>query len=77
MHSGGCVPLLKKKKNVLSSGAEWDTFAVVSYLHQTYNRKCMEAYTYFVLIISLILVLIEGREDVVEYMVIKDRIEST
>lgn len=48
------------------------------FLYQTYNLRCMKVYTYFVLIIiSLILVLIDSREEVVEYMLIKDQIEST
>lgn len=37
----------------------------------------MKVYTSFVLTVSLILVLIEAREDVVEYMLIKDQFEST
>lgn len=61
----------------LSYGAWWETFAVVSYLYQTYNPRCMKVYTYFILTVSLISVQIEAREDVVEYMLIKDQFEST
>lgn len=35
----------------------------MGYLYQTYNLRCMKVYTYFVLIISLILVLLESGEE--------------
>ena len=51
-------------------------FAVVSYLYQTYNLRCMKVYTYFLWIISHILVMMEAREELVESMVIEIKLKA-